>query len=99
MFFDNSTFTATTAAEMNNLGQGSFNPPVIGTSADRDFLSSGTPTSFLANNPTGSVRTSPFAGNPVANYGWELTPPVPEPVSMAVLGLSGFGLCIRRRRA
>lgn len=97
MFFDNSGAASTTAAQLNNLGQGTFNPPVLGTSGDQDFLS-GTPTdTFLVSNPTGSVRSSPFAGNPVANYGWEITA-APEPASIAVLGLSALGLCARRRR-
>lgn len=97
MFFDNSGAAATTAAQLDNLGQGLFNPPVIGTSADQDFLSGAATNTFLVNNPAGAVRPSPFAANPVANYGWEITP-APEPTSLAVLGLSIMGFTLRRRR-
>jgi hypothetical protein len=98
IFFDNNASPATTAAQLDNLGQGTFNPPGVGTSADQDFLSGPPTNTFLVNNPTGAIRSSPFAGNPVANYGWEIAA-VPEPAALGILGFGLVGLAIRRRRA
>lgn len=95
VFFDNNGAAATTAAELNNLGQAMYGPPTVGTSADMDFLTS-TPSSFLANNPAGALRNSPFAGNPAANYGWQINT-VPEPASMIALA-AGLGALARKRR-
>jgi hypothetical protein len=92
-FDDNTGTTGATAAQLNNLGQGTFNPVDVGSSADRDFLTSAAG-SFLVNNPTGAIRPSPFGANPVANYAWEF---VPAPSSLGLLGLGGL-LAARRRR-
>jgi len=99
-FFDNSGASATTNAALNNLGQGTFNPPDVGSSADQDWLSTNTDAAsgFLVNNPTGSTRNSPFAANPVASYGWEFVP-LPEPTTIGLAGLGLLGLASRRRRA
>ena len=90
------------AAIINNFGQGLFNPPLIGSSADQVFVSSATGT-FAASNPAGTVATSPYAGY-VANFEWQLqvlTLPVPEPSTMALSAI-GFIVCAvavaRRRR-
>jgi hypothetical protein len=79
--FDNTGATAT-AAQLDNIGQGIFNPPTVGGSADVFFRSTATG-SFAANNPTGSLLF--FGGNPVANFGWQFTA-VPEP---GTVGLGG----------
>jgi len=94
-FFDGAGTSTATVAQMNELGLGAFNPPTVGTSADRDFVT--TAPGAPAANPAGTIRTSPFGGSPVANYGFELNP-VPEPASMTVLGIGALAL-IRRRRA
>lgn len=93
-FFDNVGATAT-AAQLNSLGLGTFNAVDIGSSADKDFLT--TNAGVPAGNDAGAIRTSPFTGNPVANYGWEFNP-VPEPTTMAALGLGAIAL-IRKRRS
>lgn len=93
--FDNVGGTAT-VAQLNELGQGLFTPPDVGTSADLDFITSGAG-SNLVNNPAGSVRTSPFTANPNANYGWEFTV-TPEPVSLSALAIA-LPFLARRRKA
>jgi hypothetical protein len=94
-FFDGASGATATVAQLNELGQGLFNPPTVGTSQDRDFVT--TAAGAPGSNPAGTIRTSPFGGNPAANYGWEFNP-VPEPASMAVLGIGALAL-IRRRRS
>ncbi len=83
-----------TAAVMNNFGMGLFDPPTVGTSQDRDFLSS-TTTTQTTSNPTGAIRTSPFTAAPAANYGFRLTvAAVPEPGSVALMAVGGVGLLL-----
>jgi hypothetical protein len=92
-FFDNSGTTAT-AADLNNLGSALFNPVDIGSSADKDFLTSA-PSTAPGSNPAGTIRVSPFGANPVANYYYEF---IPAPSSLALLGMGGL-LGTRRRRS
>ena len=83
-----------TAAVMNNFGMGLFDPPTVGSSQDRDFLSS-TTTTQTTNNPTGAIRTSPFTAAPAANYGFRITvAAVPEPGSVALMAVGGVGLLL-----
>ena len=89
--FDNSGAAATTAAQLDNLGVGLFNPPDVGTSGDVAFLTSAASVGNV-NNPAGG--TFNFGGAPVANFGWEV---VPAPASMALIGLGGL-VAGRRRR-
>ncbi len=80
-FDDNTGATGATAAQLNNLGQGIFNPPTAGTSQDTFFRTTAAG-SFLANNPIGTF--SNFSGSPVANFGWSITV-VPESGTPALL--------------
>jgi PEP-CTERM motif len=93
--FDNASGSTATTANLNNLGQGLFNAPTVGSSADV-FFQTNVPGSHLANNPPGGNFN--FSGAPVANYGWALTA-VPEPASFAVIGLGLLGLVARRRKS
>ncbi|MDQ6860040.1 MAG: hypothetical protein M3032_02645 [Verrucomicrobiota bacterium] len=100
IFFDNSGTTAT-ATQLNNLGQGIYNPPTVGSSADLFFQ--GTTAGPSGSNPAGTF--SNFGGNPQANFGWQvnvaaLTPAaVPDTGStMLMLMLGGGGLVLLQRR-
>ncbi len=98
-FDDANGTTGVTAAQLDQIGQGMYNPPTPGTSVDGFFFSSGVD-DISANNPAGSFAFSPFGGNPVANLGWQFTTaPIPEPGSttLCVLTASG-GFAVRHRR-
>jgi hypothetical protein len=92
-FDNNNGGTGATQAQLDNFGQGLFNPPTVGTSADTAFITNAAG-SFVGNNPAG--QTFNFGGNPVANFGWEFQA-VPEPASMVALGL-GLAAIARKRR-
>jgi hypothetical protein len=95
--------TTGTAANAAKIGEGTFNPVDVGSSADEDFTSSTVSTSnssFAIDDPAGTVNVSPFAGTPVANFEWEFNPatPTPEPASLGLLTTTAmFQLCRRRR--
>ncbi len=97
--FDNVGGTAT-VAQLNNLGQGLYNPPTVGSSQDV-FFQTTTAGSFNQNTPPGSLFN--LGANPVANFGWRFvgSAVTPEPGAVAMLmgfGVSGAAL-LRRRRA
>lgn len=94
--FDNNTgATGATATQLNNLGQGLFDPPTVGTSEDTIFISS--TAGVFGSNPPGSVLSSPFSAAPNANFGWQFQA-VPEPGSMTLLGIAVAGGLYRIRR-
>jgi hypothetical protein len=95
--------TTGSAANAAKIGEGTFNPVDVGSSADEDFTSSSVSTSsssFVIADPAGTVNVSPFGGTPVANFEWEFNPatPTPEPASLGLLTtVAMFQLCRRRR--
>lgn len=99
ILFDGGGGTAT-VANLNNLGQGVFNPPTVGSSADQYWISTAAG-SNLVNNPAGSFAT--LGGGLVSNFGWQfsIAAAVPEPATVAggvgAALLAGFTL-VRRRR-
>lgn len=85
--FDNNTgATEATATQMNNLGQGAFNPVNLGSSADRFFRTTSAG-SFASDNPAGGFLT--LGGNPAANFGWEL---LSAPSTAAAVEVGGRAL-------
>ena len=100
-FDDGVGTTGATLAQLNNLGQGIFNPPTIGASQDV-FFQTATAGSFNQNTPPGGLFN--LGGNPVGNFGWRFngTAITPEPGAVAMLmgfGVSGAALLRRRRTA
>jgi hypothetical protein len=88
------------AAQLNNLGQGIFGPPTVGSSQDL-FFQSNSATSNGTTNPAGVVFF--FGGNPPADFGWSFSTAqaVPEPSSLALSAVGGLvlvGVRLTRRR-
>jgi hypothetical protein len=82
--FDNNTgATGATAAQLNLLGQGIFDPPTVGSSGDTFFQTSAAG-SFLASNPAGAFGN--FGGVPVANFGWKFDVEQPVPAMPSTWG-------------
>ena len=100
-FDNNSGATGATVAQLNNFGQGIYNPPTVGASQDVFFQSTNAG-SFASSNPAGSFFS--FGGSPAANFGWRFTGTAvtPEPGAVAMLmgfGVSGLALLRRRKMA
>ncbi len=88
-FWAGESFTGAPAATLNNLGQGIYSPPTIGSSQDLFFKSTGPDT--VSSNPAGSFLF--FNGSPVANFGWSFGVATPAAVPEASTTIS-FGLLL-----
>jgi hypothetical protein len=101
-FDDNGGTTGATLAQMNNLGEGIFGPPTVGSSQDH-FFETTSAGDFASNDPAGSLLS--FGGSPVADFGWSFsssTTPEPGTGMLSLLGaipLAARFLVRRRRRA
>jgi hypothetical protein len=80
---NNNGATPATAAQLDQLGQGLFSPPTIGSSLDQMFVT-GAAGSFLASNPAGSLNN--FGGTPPANFGWEFNVDQQVPTQPSTFG-------------
>ena len=83
-FDNNNGATGATAAQLNNLGQGLFNPPTVGSSVDQFFVTTAAGSFFPLNSPAGTIGN--FSGTPIANFGWEFTVDSPIAVEEKVWG-------------
>lgn len=83
-FDDNNGTTGATAAQMNLMGQGVFDPPTAGTSTDAFFITTAAGSFFAPANPAGTQQN--LGGNPLANFGWEFTVDAPVPAQDASWG-------------
>ena len=68
-FDNNGGTTGATAAQLDNLAQGIFSPPDLGTSTDRYFVTTAAG-SIDSDNPVGTITN--FGGAPPADFGWEI---------------------------
>lgn len=96
-FDNNFGATGATAVQLENLGQGLFGPPTIGTSADHFFVSNEFG-DFAGNNPAGGYLD--FFGLIPADFGWRFTgiQPVPEPSALLLIGATATAAWFSRRR-
>ena len=89
IFDDDTATTGATLAQLNDLGQGLFNPIDRGSSTD-GFFGTDTAGAFLADNPAGGVFS--FGGTPVLNSGWDIVSAVPLPVTLNSFKVQRAGL-------
>ena len=83
-FDDLNGTTGITAAQLNGLGQGIFNPATIGSSGDLFFVTTAAGSFFAPANPAGALGN--LGGNPVASFGWEFSVDVTVPAKDASWG-------------
>jgi hypothetical protein len=79
-FDNNNGTTGATAAQLNFIGQGIYNPPTLGSSNDVFFATS-TAGDFLTNNPAGASSASAGTPSPTSagSSRGRLAPPPPSP--------------------
>ena len=89
-FWASESFSGAPAAMLNNLGQGLYSPPTVGSSQNLIFQSTGPETG--SSSPPGNTET--FVGGPeVASFGWSFGVATPAAVPEASTTVS-FGLLL-----
>ncbi len=83
-FDNNNGATGATAAQLDLIGQGIFDPADIGSSGDQFWVSTGAGSLFNLANPAGSLGN--LGGAPPASFGWEFTVDAPVPVNQTSWG-------------
>ena len=78
-FDDFNGTTGATAAQMDLIGQGLFDPADVGFSDDVAFQTTAAGSFFTISNPAGA--TFNFGGDPPANFGWEFVADDATPVA------------------
>jgi hypothetical protein len=95
-FDDNNGTTGATIANLNSLGRPMYNPPTVGSSADRAFITAGVG-DFAFSNPPGSQFSS--SGSVPYNFRWAFqVQQVPEPSALALVAAGVVGGIYRHRR-
>lgn len=83
-FDNNSGATGATLAQMDNLGQGIFDPADVGFSDDLGFVTTAAGSFFNVSNPAGSLFN--FGGTPPVSFGWEFTSVTATPTAKSSWG-------------
>lgn len=78
-FDDNTGTTGITAAQLDKLGMGIFDPIDVGSSTD-GFFQTDVAGSFLEKDPAGATYI--FPDPPPTNFGWEFVSSIPLPVTL-----------------
>jgi hypothetical protein len=94
-FDDNTGATGATAAQLNSLGMGLYNPVNLGTGYDNYFRTA-TGGSFLVTNPAGTITASPFGASPVSEFSFEINVPCVAPTVTSPANItvnSSAGVC------
>lgn len=99
LVFDNvGTTTGATDTELANFGMGLyFQPAAVGTADNATFRATSTGSLFTTNNPAGTLTNfTNTAGAPLVG-GWQFQV-VPEPGTMALLGLGVAAMAAKKRK-
>ena len=106
-FWAGVSFSGASVAELNNLGQGIYAAPIVGSSQDLFFDGTGSAPLMPTSNPAGTL--SYFGGSPAANFGWSFSVAAPTPAPeasttvslglMLALGMGGLVIASKRKKA
>ncbi|MEO5501001.1 MAG: T9SS type A sorting domain-containing protein [Ginsengibacter sp.] len=88
-FDDNKGTTGITAAQLDKLGMGIFDPIDVGSSTD-GFFQTDVAGSFLVNDPAGATYI--FPDPPPTNFGWEFVSSIPLPVTLTDFQVQRSGI-------